>query len=245
MESLTKVSFLGVNFNRFSIESLTALILNFNEKYVTVVTPNVDHVVRLNSNSDFKKVYEQADITVNDSRVLNLLSKVARVDIGNVIPGSDLTKRIVESISSKEYPITVIGCSDATIRFVTDKYRLASVNHYNPSMGFIDNDDEVDICVNFVLDNPAKLIFICVGSPRQEILSTKLKESGATGVALCVGASFLFLSGEEKRAPVFLQNLSLEWLYRLSQSPKRLFKRYIIDGVKIFPIFVSYIKNKN
>ena len=92
MDFSNKIGFLGVYFNKFTIKSLVALILGFRGRYITVVTPNVDHIVRLNSNLDFKKLYQQADITVNDSRILNLLSKIAHVDIGDVIPGSDLTR---------------------------------------------------------------------------------------------------------------------------------------------------------
>ncbi|MCT8987049.1 WecB/TagA/CpsF family glycosyltransferase [Shewanella phaeophyticola] len=239
------VGFLGVFFNRFTIDSLISFILDFKGSYITVVTPNVDHVVRFNSNIEFKKIYQQADITVNDSRILNLLSKIARIDIGSVIPGSDLTKKLIENLPCNGFPIAVIGGSNETIKFVVDKYNLTSLHHYNPPMGFIDNEAEVGKCVNFILDNPSKIIFICVGSPRQEILSMKIKDAGATGVALCVGASFLFLSGEEKRAPQIIQKLSLEWLFRFIQSPKRLFKRYIVDGVKIVPIFLKYIINRD
>tara|TARA_R110002124_G_scaffold68695_2_gene185528 strand:- start:13529 stop:14266 length:738 start_codon:yes stop_codon:yes gene_type:complete len=245
MDFSNKIGFLGVYFNKFTIKSLVALILGFRGRYITVVTPNVDHIVRLNSNLDFKKLYQQADITVNDSRILNLLSKIAHVDIGDVIPGSDLTRKLIENLPCNDYPISVIGASDETIKFVSDKYNLMYLHHYNPPMGFIDDAIEVNKCIDFVLNNPSKIIFICVGSPRQEILSMKLKAAGATGVALCVGASFLFLSGEEKRAPNIIQKLSLEWLFRLLQSPKRLFKRYIVDGVKIVPIFLKYIINRD
>lgn len=245
MNLSNSVGFLGVFFNRFTIDSLVSLILDFKGRYITVVTPNVDHVVRLNSNNDFKQIYQQADITVNDSRILNLLSKIAGIDIGSVIPGSDLTKKLIESLPSNDFPIAVIGGSNETIQFVTDKYNLTFLHHYNPPMGFIDDETEVSKCIDFILENPSKIIFICVGSPRQEMLSIKLKVAGATGVALCVGASFLFLSGEEKRAPKIIQKLSLEWLFRLLQSPKRLFKRYIVDGVKIVPIFFKYIINRD
>ncbi|MFS1439782.1 WecB/TagA/CpsF family glycosyltransferase [Shewanella sp. 10N.286.48.A6] len=245
MDFTKKNNFLGVNFNDFTADNLVHHIVNYNGEYSMLVTPNVDHVIRYNSDSSFKTIYDKADITVNDSRILNLLSKLARVDIGDVIPGSDLTKRIIETLPEKDFDITVIGCSDETISFVKAKYKLRSVNHYNPPMGFIDVDIEVGKCVDFVLANPAKLIFLCVGSPRQEILCQKLKQAGASGLALCVGASFLFLSGEEKRAPVIFQKLSLEWFFRLMQSPRRLFGRYVINGVKIFPIFIKYIHQKH
>ncbi len=80
-------------------------------------------------------------------------------------------------------------------------------------MGFIDNDHEVDKFIDFIVANPSKFIFLCVGFLRQEILSYRARRGGASGVAFCVGESFLFLSGEEKRAPLFMQKLSLEWFF--------------------------------
>jgi exopolysaccharide biosynthesis WecB/TagA/CpsF family protein len=66
-----------------------------------------------------------------------------------------------------------------------------------------------------------------VGSPRQEVVAAALVKRGrATGVGLCIGASMLFLAGEERRAPGWLQQAGLEWAWRLAQDPRRLAGRY-------------------
>jgi exopolysaccharide biosynthesis WecB/TagA/CpsF family protein len=205
-----------------------------------VVTPNVDHVVRVNKDVDFKSIYSTAEVSVNDSRVLKLLTSFfLGEDLGVVIPGSDLTKAILEKKSGSNVSITVVGCSRKTINIVKEKYSLTNVSHYNPPMGFIADEKEVKLCVDFVKSHPSDFVFLSVGSPRQEILADNLRNAGASGVVLCVGASLLFLSGEEKRAPKFFQRFSLEWLFRLIQSPRRLAKRYLVDGLSIFPILIK------
>ena len=93
-------------------------------------------------------------------------------------------------------------------------------------MGFINNEQEVQKTIDFCKEIDADIYFLAVGSPRQEILSERMKESGLSGVALCVGASILFLTGDEKRAPEWIQKVHLEWFYRMMQKPQVLAKRY-------------------
>ena len=74
-----------------------------------------------------------------------------------------------------------------------------------------------------------------VGSPQQETIAQMLRTRGvARGLALCIGASLNFITGVEKRAPVWMQKMALEWLYRLMQDPRRLARRYLVRGPRIF-----------
>jgi len=83
--------------------------------------------------------------------------------------------------------------------------------------------------------SPFRFCFLVIGSPQQEMIAQKLKERGiARGLALCVGAAINFLTGIETRAPLWMQQAGLEWLYRLSRDPRRLWRRYLVRGPKIF-----------
>jgi N-acetylglucosaminyldiphosphoundecaprenol N-acetyl-beta-D-mannosaminyltransferase len=88
--------------------------------------------------------------------------------------------------------------------------------------------------VRFVEEHPAHFIFLAVGSPRQERLAKCLQERGvATGVGLCIGASLLFLTGSEKRAPKPLRQAGLEWVWRLGINPRRMWRRYLVDDIVV------------
>jgi N-acetylglucosaminyldiphosphoundecaprenol N-acetyl-beta-D-mannosaminyltransferase len=238
-----KIEFLSLCFDKYdSVEELANLVLNSNS-FLWIVTPNVDHVVRFHKSKIFADCYKKANITINDSNILNLLSKVNKVDLGCVIPGSDLTKCIMESKQIIDKSICIIGCSEDTVDVIHSKYKIKTINHYNPPMGFINSDMEVQRCVDFIVNSNCDLIFLCVGSPRQEFLAEKLIGKNVNSPILCVGASFLFLSGEEKRAPEIIRDFSLEWAYRLFQNPRRLAKRYLLDGPQIFFIFLKYLFN--
>lgn len=226
----------GIKFKEITLIELGQEILKGKHSGNIIVTPNVDHIVRFHRDHEFRKIYQKADLFVNDSRILRLLSSLGLTKIKSIVPGSDLTEWLFNNLNMST-KVTIIGASEETVRIVKSKYNSNVINHYNPPMGFIDNQEEVDKCVEFCEANPADIVFFAVGSPRQEFLANLLKDRGGDGAFLCIGASILFLAGEEKRAPTMIQNMNLEWLYRLIQNPKRLAKRYLVDGLKIFPIY--------
>lgn len=226
-----------MNFDLLKLDILGEEILAGSYKNKIIVTPNVDHIVRLHSDKEFENVYRKADVVVNDSRILKRLASMGLGGLDSLIPGSDLTEWLFSKLD-KSTTVTVIGASKETINLVKQRFNV-SINHFNPPMGFIDDPAEVKRCEDFCIRYESDLIFFAVGSPRQEILAERIKSLTNKSCLLCVGASILFLSGEERRAPKLLQSLSLEWLFRLSQNPRRLYKRYLVDGIKILPIYIK------
>ena len=111
-----------------------------------------------------------------------------------------------------------------------------ALRHLNPPMGFIKDAAAVEECLRFVeSESPFRFCLLAVGCPQQEMLARALQTRGrARGLALCVGASINFLTGVERRAPAWMQNVGLEWLYRLLNDPGRLAGRYLVRGPRIF-----------
>lgn len=215
------------------------------KKFAYVVTPNVDHIVRINENKGLIKIYNTAILSLCDSKVIKILAKSVCIRLPDVIRGSDLTRALFESIIKKNDNLLVIGSNQSAVSQLKKKYGLEYVNHFIPSMGFINNKTEIASCVEFVVNHPSRYIFLAVGSPQQEILAYEIYRNGkAKGLGVCVGASINFLTGVEKRAPAIVQKFALEWLYRLIQNPRRLWRRYLVDDIKIFPIFLKYCVQK-
>ncbi len=99
--------------------------------------------------------------------------------------------------------------------------------------------------VRFVIDNPARFVFLAVGSPRQEMLAAAIKATGAArGTGLCIGASLEFLAGAIPRAPGFMQRAGNEWLHRLLVDPRRLGRRYLLDNPVIFRLLCYFLKDE-
>jgi N-acetylglucosaminyldiphosphoundecaprenol N-acetyl-beta-D-mannosaminyltransferase len=236
MDNRTKNAF-GIDFWDIDLESITHQIIHNKLTNKILATPNVDHVVRYNRDKEFKEEYDNIDVFINDSRILKLLSKFFMNKLSNVVPGSDLTKNLFDRLSySQHSAICIIGAEKYDIDKIKDTYKLIHINHYAPSFGFITNEHEILDIIKYCQSLPESIYFLAVGSPQQEVLANRLKQSNIKGTFLCVGASILFLSGREKRAPIVFQQLHLEWFYRLVQSPKRLWRRYLIVGPYIFKI---------
>ena len=192
--------------------------------FAFVVTPNV------------------AWLTVCDSRVLELIGRFSGEKI-DVSPGSDLTARLFETVIDPNETITIIGASGDVIDAVTARYGLTDVRWHEPPMGLRHNREALDDCARFVAENPARFIFMCVGSPQQELVAEACLDRGdCTGLGLCVGASLDFLGGKTERAPAWMQRSRLEWLHRLASEPRRMWRRYLVDGPKVFLLWQRWRK---
>lgn len=205
-----------------------------------VTTPNVDHVVRADESKTVRKLYDASTVTVCDSRVLRLLCRLIYGRVISVLPGSDLTASLLNDLrSNRSFKITIVGCDSAQIECLISDYDLARVAHKNPPYGFVKSLSEIKSVVRWVEQQEPSVIFFALGSPQQEVLAYLLRRRGKTrGAGLCVGASIDFLTGKERRAPVFFQKASLEWLYRLARNPRRMAHRYLVRNPRIAAILL-------
>ncbi len=230
------VYFLGSRFDTGSLEDAVCNILAETRgcfKYV--VTPNVHHMVRLLEDpATMQPLYERAWRVFCDSRVLSHLAWLSGLRLP-VITGSDLTARIIARAGEQRLMIALVGPTAAAGATLESRYPGLQVVVHTPPMGFIKSEHEVQRCVDFVVETQAPLIFLAVGMPQQEILACHIADHPqARGVGLCIGASIDFLTGEQRRAPVWVQKAGLEWLYRLLSDPRRLASRYLIECPRIF-----------
>ncbi len=230
------VWFLNATFDRIDFHQTVDRISDraAGSPFKFVVTPNVDHLVRLQTEPDWvRALYKQAWLTVCDSRILELIAAISGEKIA-VTPGSDLTRHLLENSIDPNETVTVIGADAQTIAAVKARYGLQDVRWYEPPMGLRHNLLAVEQCAEFVSKNPARFVFFCVGSPQQEMIARAcLRRGDCQGTGLCVGASLDFLAGKVRRAPKWMQRNRLEWLYRLLSEPKRMWRRYLVDGPKI------------
>lgn len=227
--------FLSGGFDRIGMDTAVTRITGRDPKkpFEFVVTPNVDHLVRLARGGGEAVLYAQAWLTVCDSRVLEIIARLSGEDM-DVAPGSDLTERLFRDEIGPDEPVTVIGGTQEVIEAIEARYGLTDLRWHDAPMGLRRNPLAVQNCAEFVFRNPSRFVFLCVGSPQQEMVAQAIRDRGdCTGVGLCVGASLDFLAGKIKRAPKWMQRARLEWLHRLASEPKRMWRRYLVEGPKI------------
>lgn len=243
-QAAREIDFLDVKFHPLSIGATAQRCADVGlAPFRYVVTPNVDHVVNIHKHpGDFKALWDSAWLSVCDSRILQMLAGFSGIDMP-VVPGSDLTAYLFDHHITPETPVNVIGGNTEVIKAIKARYGLHDVRVHMPPMGLRTNVDARHECAAFAAANPAPFTFICVGSPQGEMVAKAILDRGdAAGVGLCVGASLDFLAGKETRAPKWMQNARLEWLYRLMQNPKRMYKRYLVEGPKILGIYRAWKK---
>ena len=208
------------------------------EGYGYVVTPNVDHVIKLMDGRVEADVYRAADLKVCDSRILAHLARLRGKALA-VYPGSDLTADLLAS--DHDLTIGVFGPDRAAFDDLAARYPRRRFTFIDAPMGLTPGTGVWVSAVGEAARAEWDVLLACVSFPKQERFAHALRAAGRkTGVTLCVGASVDFLTGRQHRAPRLYQQLSLEWLHRLMSQPRRMFHRYVIEGPAIFGLFIRH-----
>ena len=210
-----------------------------------VVTPNVDHIVRLEKDEELQKVYKNASLILTDGKPLIWISKWYKTPIKEKISGSDLFPKVCELAANKNYTMYLLGAAegvaDTAAKNLMKKYpELNVVGTYSPPFGFEKNEQEMNKIKTQIQEVHPDILIVGLGCPKQEkFMYYHCKELGVP-ISFGLGASIDFEAGNIKRAPKWMSNHGLEWLYRFSKEPKRLFKRYFVDDLKIIQVARKY-----
>ena len=199
--------------------------------FAYIVTPNADHFVRLaRQREQLMPYYVCAGALLLDSRVIRRLGRILGLRVPPVVTGSDLTEELFKHWIPADEPVTIIGTTLKSVRYLTLKYSLTKVSHFAPPFGFESDPALIEQCVQFVCTHPARFIFFACGAPRQELLAQRIAQTGtASGIGLCIGAAIDQIGGVEKRAPAWLRHAGFEWSWRILREPKRMGLRYLQD----------------
>jgi exopolysaccharide biosynthesis WecB/TagA/CpsF family protein len=228
---------LHLEFDDLDLAQFTRTATEFGaERYGYAVTPNADHIIRLNDDAAFRQFYSSASFVLLDSRFLARLLRVTRGLRLPVCTGSDLTAALFTKVIRPHDRIVLIGSSREQAERLVSYFGPRNLVHFNPAMGFIRDPEALETCLRFIeMHSPFRFCILAVGAPQQEMLARRLQERGvARGLALCVGASIDFLTGRERRAPLWMQEFGLEWAFRLIRAPRRMGHRYLIRGPRVF-----------
>lgn len=228
-----------VNLLNIHIHNLTMLELLDKLRFGGIVlTPNVDHLMKLQNNKDFYCVYQEADYIVCDSKILLYVSKLLGTPIKEKISGSDLFPAFYNYYKNYEaIKIFLLGGTGETTKKAQDKINFNTgrdivIASYSPPFGFEKDEQECQKIVELINKSGATVLAIGVGAPKQEFWIYKYKHQlKNVKIFLAIGATINFEAGDVKRAPKWMSEVGLEWLYRLSCEPRRLWKRYLIDSL--------------
>jgi N-acetylglucosaminyldiphosphoundecaprenol N-acetyl-beta-D-mannosaminyltransferase len=205
-----------------------------------VVTPNVDHVVMLQHHAGLKAAYRDAGMVLVDGAPVLWSSRFLRQPVPERVAGSDLVPALFSAVPESQ-PLRIFllgaapGVADRAAAMIRRCWPAINVaGTYSPPVGFERDAAENESILQRIAAAQPEVLIVGFGAPKQELWVHIHQSRIAAKVALCVGATIDFLAGERSRAPVWMQRVGLEWLYRVACEPRRLASRYAWDAW-VFP----------
>ena len=244
---MARMKFMNTEIDNLTMNETLLAIDNLiqENKCAYVVTPNVDHIVQLETNKELQNVYANASLILTDGKPLLWIAKWYGTPIKEKISGSDLFPLLCERAAQKGYKMFFLGAAEGVAAKAAEnlskRYKgLQVVDTYSPPIGFEKNTDEINKIKKLIKETEPDILIVGLGCPKQEkFMYYHCKELGVP-LSLGLGASFDFEAGNIKRAPKWMANNGLEWLFRITQDPKRMAKRYLINDRNIFRLAIKY-----
>lgn len=226
-----------------TLQAVDQLIQEDKSSYV--VTPNVDHIVQLETSKELQDVYNNASLILTDGKPLLWIAKWYGTPIKEKLSGSDLFPLLCDMAAKKGYRMFFLGAAEGVAakaaKNLAKRYKgLQVVGTYSPPFGFENNEDEMNKIKEMIKGAKPHILVVGLGCPKQEkFMYHHCKELGVP-ISFGLGASLDFEAGNVKRAPKWMANHGLEWLFRITQDPRRMAKRYLVDDRKIIKLAIKY-----
>ena len=205
----------------------------------SVLTPNVDHVVRVERDLLLRRAYALADLSLADGQPIVWASRLLRTPLPEKISGSDLVGPLLARAAARGWRVYLLGgargsAEAARARLFADP-GVSVCGAEGPRVSVEPGADEAALVDRIRESNP-QLILVGLGCPKQERFIARNAARFAPAVCLGIGASIDFIAGAVARAPRWVSRAGLEWLFRLAQEPRRLARRYLLEDPRFAAI---------
>ena len=243
-----RVDILGTSIDNVSIQGAIDSIVSLVERgrFSFTVTANVDHVMKLRKDPEFRAIYESANLVVADGVPLLWAARALGTPLKGRVNGTDLMEGVISVAAEKGFSIYLLGGSgdsaaDSAEILKQRHPRLSVAGHRSPPFGF-ERDPVMDAAVERqVAQAHPDVLFVALGAPKQEKWIARHGARTGARHTIGVGASFSFISGQVSRAPELMQRAGLEWLWRLAEEPRRLWRRYLWDDLPFFGLITAEV----
>ena len=228
---------MGLPFHQLDQQTLIRIVLEgIRARNGGWITPaNLDVLRQFTENQESRELILAASHRIADGLPVVWASRLAGTPVPERVPGSDLVLSLPEAAAQAGVSVFLLGGNPGVAAAAAGRLRarypgLQSVESYCPPFGFEDDPQELDRIKEALRGAQPALVLVGLGFPKQERLIGLLRSEMPQAWFVGVGISLSFLAGEQPRAPVALQRLGLEWMHRLWHEPRRLFRRYLIQG---------------
>ena len=207
----------------------------------SVFTANVDHVVKAERNQAFREAYGRATLVLADGKPLVWASRLLGEPLPEKVSGSDLIVPLARRAAEDRWRVYLLGgqpavANEAAAR-LRDEFGVDVVGVDSPWVGPDGRDEDGDATLGRLTSAEPDVVLVAFGAPKQELWIDRFLQEPRPAVAIGVGGTLDFFAGRVKRAPAWMSDAGLEWLYRLMQEPRRMWRRYLVED----PAFVAIL----
>ena len=241
-----------IEFLNTYIDNLTASeARNIVDQYIQdggnhyVVTPNTDIVVKMQDDQELKKICDSADLILTDGQIVVKISRYLGNPIKERVCMTDFVWDVFDLAIEKGYKVFLFGGKEDVLEKATENIKkklpeLKIVDSYSPPFGFEKNQEQLNAANERIRNSGADILIVFLGCPKQEKFIYHNKDKYNIPISITMGGCVDFIAGGVKRAPMWMQKAGLEWFFRFLQEPKRMFRRYFIDDMRIFGLAKKY-----
>jgi len=211
------------------------------EPFRLVVTPNVDHIVKLQDDHAFREAYSHAALSLPDGMPVLWAARYLGLPSLDKVSGSDLVPALCMRAAAEGVRVFFAGGRSQEdlengLEIIRERYPGLTAGGSCPPFGFEKDPEQSAQLAEAIREFRTELLLFACGAPKSDIWMHRHRERLGRGVGIGIGAGFDFLVGRARRAPLWMQRVGMEWLWRLAREPRRLARRYLWDDLGFFPL---------
>ena len=208
---------------------------------------NAGKIVLMQDDKELEDSVVQADVINADGQAVVWAANLLGQKLPERVSGIDLMQELVKRSYARQYKCFFFGATQEVVLKLVDLYKRQFSEDIIAGYrnGYFEQEDEEKIA-DEISNSGANILFVAITSPKKEIFLNKYKKKlKNVNFIMGVGGSFDVIAGKVKRAPLWMQNIGLEWFYRVLQEPKRMWKRYLIGNIKFIRLVIKeYFQSK-
>lgn len=231
---MNKIRFFNIQLDAISMQETVDLVKQriFENAFTQHVVVNVAKIVNMQNDSALADSVNSCDIINIDGMGVVWGCRFLGLNVPERVAGVDLFFQLNSMAEQEKFSVFYLGAKQAivqeTARKMQQKHPALEIAGYHHGY-FWENEREV---VQQIRESGAKLLFVAITSPKKENFINKWRDQLGSNFVMGVGGTFDVVAGKVKRAPLWMQNAGLEWLYRVMQEPGRMWKRYLVTNSK-------------
>ena len=250
-----KVNILGVHFSNLDEPVLIGLL---DDRIAEAIKTQVcfvptNSILAARKSKFVMDVYNSADIVMCDGVPVQWASRMLGTPLKQRLTGFDFFPHFIQHCAQKNYSVYFLGAKEGVAKQLATQYQsrypgIRVAGYFTPPFAAAFSDDQNKAMLSAINDSKPDVLFVSLTAPKQDIWIHQQLEHLNVKLAIGVGAAFDSEAGSLKRAPIFMQQMGLEWLFRFFQEPRRMFRRYFIEAPVFVPLvmfqFLSMLRRK-